>query len=402
MAVATATNARVAGGSRVLPRQGRGWAHAAREAQRVARDALRGRGEKAHGRASTDENAAGVAPEDRRIHGVDLARGLAVVGMFAAHLVVTAPMLRWSDPSTWNGVVNGSPSILFGTLAGVSLGLVTGGAAPHTATRLAVDRRRIALRAGIIFVIGFLLQLLPTPVYVILPAYAILFLLALPLLSWRPGWLLAFAGVVAVAAPFAVLAIDRLAFWESTDGQLLSLVIGWHYPFVAWIAFVAAGLALARIGLSRPIVVAAIGLVAAGVAPVGFGIVGRSTHAALTATPHETGVGETLGSGGLAIAVICGSVLLCRTPPIALILWPIRAVGSMPLTAYTAQLVAWGVWAWAQPHPEVAMFDLRGTSAFLTMTLATIAGCSLWSAFVGRGPLERLVAVATKRVVARR
>src|SRR5690606_26645416 len=66
--------------------------------------------------------AGGVVAERRgREPGIDLARGLAVFGMFAAHLLVTAPCFSWSDPGTWTAAVHGNSSILFATLAGVSL-----------------------------------------------------------------------------------------------------------------------------------------------------------------------------------------------------------------------------------------------------------------------------------------
>lgn len=65
-----------------------------------------------------------------RIAGVDLARGLAVLGMLAAHLLWLGS-LSWTEPSTWGAIVNGRSSILFATLAGVSLGLSTGGPRPR-------------------------------------------------------------------------------------------------------------------------------------------------------------------------------------------------------------------------------------------------------------------------------
>ena len=61
-----------------------------------------------------------------RIPGLDLARGLAVIGMLAAHLF-TLPEIDWTDPVTWGGIVGGRSSILFATLAGVSISIVTAG-----------------------------------------------------------------------------------------------------------------------------------------------------------------------------------------------------------------------------------------------------------------------------------
>ena len=113
--------------------------------------------------------------------GVDLARGLAVIGMFAAHLLWIPPF-HWADASTWHDVVNGRSSILFATLAGVSIGLVTGRTTPLRGTALALARSRLAVRALLVWLLGVALISLEVPVYVILPAYAVLFLLVLPLL----------------------------------------------------------------------------------------------------------------------------------------------------------------------------------------------------------------------------
>ena len=59
-----------------------------------------------------------------RVRGVDLARGLAVLGMLAAHLLVIE-RFDPTRPGTWVDVVNGRSSILFATLAGVSIALLS-------------------------------------------------------------------------------------------------------------------------------------------------------------------------------------------------------------------------------------------------------------------------------------
>ncbi|WP_156760384.1 heparan-alpha-glucosaminide N-acetyltransferase domain-containing protein [Microbacterium karelineae] len=357
--------------------------------------------------AAPGRGVAGAPPSRRarlddpgREPGVDLARGLAVFGMFAAHVVVTADAFAWGDPSSWTAAVNGNSSILFATLAGVSLALVTGGSAPHAGARLATDRARIGVRAGCVFVVGVLLLLLPTPVYVILPAYGILFALALPVLRWRPLALVAAAVGIAVIAPFAVAAIDADPFWFTPVGRAVSAALGWHYPFLAWIAFVLAGLALGRAGLSRARVVLAAGLAGVAVSAVGFAVVGRSGSPALSSEAHGTGVGEMLGSGGLAIAIVCACVLVGRTP-VRWILWPVRAVGAMPLTAYVAQLIAWSVWVWVRSADGTEVDPYRGFIAiepFWALSAATLAGCSLWALLLGRGPLEWAIAALARAV----
>lgn len=185
-----------------------------------------------------------------RIAGVDLARGLAVIGMFAAHLLLTADSFVWTEPSTWTAVVDGRSSILFATLAGVSIGLVTGGRSPLAGSRMAVARFKLVLRALMLLVLGILLIVTGVPVFVILPAYAILFLLALPFTRLRAVTVLWTAAGLAVVMPFVQPALEALPIWEAPLRDELDAMIGWHYPFTVWIAFVLAGLGIARAGVA--------------------------------------------------------------------------------------------------------------------------------------------------------
>lgn len=327
-----------------------------------------------------------------RIGGVDLARGLAIVGMLAAHLVAI-PDLDWSDPSTFGGIVHGRSSILFATLAGISIGLISGGPTPVRGPKLATARLRLLVRAGAIWVIGVLLIFLAVPVYVILPAYAVLFLLAAAVLPLRARTLLIAAAVVGVVAPFPQAVIDALPFWWTVEGADLANAIGWHYPFLTWMAFVLAGMGVARLDLRAPrvpVLVAAVGLalaVAGAALDAVWGVSEEFGETAWTGEAHSSGLFEVIGSGGFALLVVGLSVLLCRTPVTWLVL-PLRAVGSMPLTAYSAQIV---IWALARPAAEPGVFELdafRALEPFWPMTLGLIAGCTAWALVVGRGPLE--------------
>lgn len=327
-----------------------------------------------------------------RIGGVDLARGLAIVGMLAAHLVAI-PDLDWSDPSTFGGIVHGRSSILFATLAGISIGLISGGPTPVRGPTLSTVRLRLLVRAGAIWLVGVLLILLAVPVYVILPAYAVLFLLAAAVLPLRARSLFVGAAVIGLIAPFPQAAIDALPFWSTIEGADLANATGWHYPFLTWIAFVLAGMGAARLDLRRPrvpllLLVAGLALAVAGaVLDVVWGVSEEFGETAWTGEAHSSGLFEVIGSGGFALMVVGLCVLLCRTP----LTWaalPLRAVGSMPLTAYSAQIV---IWAIARPPAEPGVFELdafRALEPFWPLTLGLIAGCTVWALLIGRGPLE--------------
>ena len=152
----------------------------------------------------------------RRIGGLDVARGLAVLGMFGAHLGDTGD-LGW-DPATWRAVVDGRSSILFATLAGVSIALLSGGRTPAAGRELARARTRVLVRAAWVFAIGGVLELLDTFVAIILGVYAVLFVLALPFLRWPPARLLLAAGVVTLAGPPLVLVAGQYATARDEEG----------------------------------------------------------------------------------------------------------------------------------------------------------------------------------------
>ena len=353
-----------------------------------------------------------------RIAGVDLARGLAVLGMFAAHLLWITEPFDWFAPDTWTAVVQGRSSILFATLAGVSIGLLTGaraplregvaGAAPWApgveplpVAQMRLARGRLAVRAGMLWVLGILLIATGVPVYVILPAYAVLFLLALPL-TWLPARvLLPLAGALAVTMPFVQVVLDALPLWHTAVGEGLSLAVGWHYPFTTWIAFVVAGLGLARAGVTRLRVQLWMLVAGALLAVIGYGAdaaTGADADAEAasflgalwTARPHSTGLLEVVGTGGFAIAVLGACLLLCRTVLVWIAL-PLRAVGATPLTAYTLQLVVWALIAAATLGDTGDLVGFRALEPFWPLTIATVLCCTAWALLVGRGPLETLL-----------
>jgi uncharacterized membrane protein len=337
----------------------------------------------------------------RRVAGLDLARGLAVIGMFAAHLLWIDPFDS-TDVSTWTDVANGRSSILFATIAGVSIALITGGRIPVSGAARERASARLALRALCIWVIGVLLILTQVPVYVILPAYAILFLLALPLLRARPAFLFALAAVLGLVMPWMQALIVQLPFWDSQIGAEIGLLLGLNYPFTVWIAFIVAGLGVGRLDLRSLGTQAALVFVGAGLAILAYTLAVAfpavpDTYLALvwTADAHSDGLLEVFGSGGFALAVLGLCLLLTRPwregawlSPIGWLALPLRAVGSMPLTAYVGQIIAWWV---LQPAPEPGESTLeafRETDPFVPFVVWTIVLCTLWALLVGRGPLE--------------
>jgi hypothetical protein len=369
-------------------------------------------------------NLASLEPP-RRLPGIDLARGLAVIGMFAAHLAIVTP-LEWGRPETWSGLVSGRSSILFATLAGVSLAIVSAAATARERTgrggpvRWWGVRTQLALRAVLIWLLGITLDDLDVPVYVILPAYGILFLIGIPLLRLPTGGLFALAALLALTMPFAVTAIDQtVAGSPDREGIEDTLrLFGWNYPFLLWAAFIAAGIGAGRMLLAAPRRAWAVLAAGAVLAGLGYGIIGPLGNraaarsrlldepigsdswvlAVLQDTPHSSGAGEAIGTGGFALAMI-GACVLIGTTPLRWLLWPLRAAGSMPLTAYVSHILIWAVWISVGTARDPALdpwTDFRALDPFWPMTIGVLVGCSLWAALVGKGPMEALLGVLTR------
>jgi uncharacterized membrane protein YeiB len=358
-----------------------------------------------------DTPAAGTRPTlvpGGRVGGLDVARGIAVLGMFGAHLGDTGE-LGWS-PDTWMALVDGRPSILFATLAGVSLALLSGGRTPATGRELARARTRILVRAAWVFAIGGVLELLDTDIAVILGVYAALFVLALPFLRWPPTRLLLTAGVVALAAPPLTLAVGQYATELDEEGNAFTfLMFTGYYPAAVWLSFVLVGLAVGRsdLGAARVragLVVGGTGAAVLGylggwvstrqLAPgqdldgieAGFGTSGSWDPAWFAgAQPHTSTTFEVVGSGGVAVAVI--GVCLVVADLLPRLTYPLASVGALALTVYSAQIVAIRVLA--------AGDDDWGTWAAFTLTALVLT--TIWRLQLGRGPLERLLTWSSRR-----
>lgn len=338
--------------------------------------------------------------------GVDLTRGVAVLGMFTAH--VGAAGTSWSDPAGWLRLADGRSAATFAVLAGVSLGLVSGGAVAQEGTDLSRTRVRLLVRCGLLAVLGVLLVALDTPVAVILPAYAVILALAVPLLRWRPVALLGLAAGVLVVGPPVVLAADRAAAAGTgwVREQPLELLVGGYYPAVVWIAYVLVGLAVARLDLRArwtPVwcVVAGTGLAAAGYLTGALGgalVPAGAARELLDVTPHADTAPEVTGNAGVALVLLGSLVLLGRWVADHRVartaLAPLEATGALALTAYCGHVVAIALLG----DDVVRSATNAGLAAFVVVTLAATWA---WRSALGRGPLERLVHEVSTRAAER-
>ncbi|EPH41255.1 DUF418 domain-containing protein [Streptomyces aurantiacus] len=379
------------------------------------------------------ERAAG--PSTGRLVGIDLARGLAVFGMFAAHL--------GPDPSEGGAtgflmeLTHGRSSALFALLAGFSLILLTGRRAPKTgrAGRQAVTR--VVIRAFVLLALGQALTLAGAPVFVILAFYGLYFLLVLPLhrLSARTLGLIAAGGALVLPQVLYVIRL-RLedggldgAFWTWPTGAdgLVSLLFTGTYPALTWLPFVIAGMAVARLDLASHSVRIRLAVTGAALAVVGHGgswlalhLVpgGASPHVGsawgagsvtsawwsdvaeypssdtaawlLVASPHSETTPSIVGSTGVALLVLCACLAATEAwPRFRHLVKPVIAVGAMSLTAYVFHIAGMYVLG----IEELPSSPLRVLAGFIVAVTVFAAG---WSCFFRRGPLEWCLAEVTK------
>lgn len=347
-----------------------------------------------------------------RLVGVDIARALAIFGMFAAHILVNVGELGWA-PRTWDALVTGRSSILFGVLAGVSVALMTGRTLPPTGPALVQARIRLMVRGMLIWVIGGVLDGFVHPVAIILQVYGVTFFLLVPMLRWRVRTLVATALGLIVLGPLVGVGLRWLATQSPSlspdSSELFTMMVDGPYAGFLWLGLGCIGLAAGRADLTaRRTQLTLLGAGTLGML-IGYGgsaLLGDPTvevytappaprdgppvdfnvtdalAALLVAEPHSGSPTEGLGSGGFALTVL--AICLLLPPAVTRALRPIAAVGSMALTVYVVQILAL---VWVDPR-TTADNDVLVLASFVVvaMLLATF-----WSTFVGRGPLETLL-----------
>ncbi|MGL4306304.1 MAG: heparan-alpha-glucosaminide N-acetyltransferase domain-containing protein [Mycobacteriaceae bacterium] len=359
--------------------------------------------------------------DSSRITGLDLARGIAVLGMVAAHLYAGALIPRWSVPDTWLGLVNGRSAILFAILAGVSLALLSGQTEPPTGHVLVRARTRILVRAVLIYLIGGLLTLFVTPLAIILPTYAALFVIVLPVLRWSARSLFIFAAILAMIMPLIVqLLITALPQFQLVNIHFFDLMVSGPYPVLLWCVFILVGLGIGRLDLTNHSVQLSVLGVGVCLVIVGYGLgalseslIGAPTSvfdsslstesiSDVSATPgsiverlagsrpHSGSTCEIIGSTGFAISIIA-LCLLCASR-LRVFLFPLAAVGSMALTVYICHVLEYFI------LDKIGWVDADSAAMNCALSASVILiFCSAWAPLMGRGPAERLLSYVSNR-----
>ncbi|QYX82296.1 DUF418 domain-containing protein [Streptomyces akebiae] len=396
---------------------------------------------------ASSESAGQVSgrPSMGRLVGLDLARALAVFGMYIVHI---APMdsPQGSVGSWVYFLAEGRSSALFATLAGFSLMLIAGRREPKTGLAGRQAKARIAIRAVILLALGTVLAMEYGDI-IILAYYGVYFLLALLLVRLSARTLALIAAGIALVMPQLAFVVKM---WLSDSVQqtinaydplerlstvgVLDLLLTGLYPTITWMAFVTTGMALARLDLSAPVVRRRLAVLGAGLATAAYGLATLLTGASavwnvgggggpssgsgpgsmgsgsavsgsmgsapggpelsasdlLGAVSHTGTTFDTIGCAGIAILVIVATTAaMDRLPLLRRLAKPVIAVGTMSLTAYVGHFLAQSAW------PASGAGTTTSWVPVLTYILTAIVFATIWSRFFRRGPLEYLLNAAT-------
>ncbi|WP_344594115.1 DUF418 domain-containing protein [Actinomadura vinacea] len=385
--------------------------------------------------------ASRAAPPEGRLLGLDLARGLAVLGMFAAHI---GPDIVDGDAGgAVNQLTHGRSAALFALLAGVSVVIISGRRRPKSGREGRRARAKIAIRGVALVALGTAVAMLPSPVDVIIAYYGLCFLLALPLARLPAKTLAVIAAFLAVAGPlvsFGVRALVEHRSWEhavtafdpierlSGEGVVDLLLTG-PYPAMTWMPYVVAGMALGRLDLMSGRVRRRLAVAGPALAVFGYGasclvfhllpgvraavgdsgwfdsgpvtwwvgpetgtVSTRAPALLLVAAPHSGTPLEILGNVGVAITiVVCALAVVTAAEArrrVRRSLLPVIAVGSMSLSVYVGHVLALA----ALDTVDAA----SGLPVLVAFVVAALVLATLWARRFRRGPLEYLLNAATR------
>ncbi|WP_257159401.1 DUF418 domain-containing protein [Corynebacterium cystitidis] len=353
-----------------------------------------------------------------RVDGLDLARAIAIFGMFVMH------SFYHQDPDNWfYRLFQGRSTILFTVLAGVSVILMS------RTRAVGASLAQFVVRGLLLVALGLTITTAHTGPIVILTTYGALYLLVAPLLFRAPGWLQAvLAATGALLFPWLSMlwrthlqpVEGAVPTWpmliDDPSGTLELLIVTGGFPVLTFapvfVAGMATGNALVKwrtawdglIGIGGVLAAAGLWLSSVFLSRSGFvdkqaarGVELEEFTALLRSAtgvtpvddagwlwvyvPHSGSVAELIGSIGAALLVIGVCVLVCLWRPFNILVYPLRAVGRMPLSVYTAHIVFLG---WLSSRDmNLAWVEWSWVNLLVPLVFAPV-----WLLFFKRGPLE--------------
>ncbi|WP_027501886.1 heparan-alpha-glucosaminide N-acetyltransferase domain-containing protein [Rhodococcus sp. UNC363MFTsu5.1] len=375
-----------------------------------------------------------------RLRGIDLARSLAVLGMIAVHSLDDYD--ADGNPTMSYSLSAGHASAMFAVLAGVAIAFLSGRRRLPRGPQSRGTAASLVARAGMLGLIGLSLGYTEIDYgVVILPYYAVMFLLAVPLvyLGTRTLAVLAVASAALMPAlsqlvrPHLPEPFTRQLSWETVlvkpIESLANLLFTGEFPVVVWMTYVLVGIVVGRLdlsslrinawltgfgallvslsatlswmvlhpfdGLNRLEAITDPDTLAEVLAFGSDGTVPTDTWWWLGVNGPHTGTSldlmNTIGSSLLVLG-LCLLLFRIGRPPLAravnIVTAPLVAVGTMSLTVYVGHIMF--------INSDFDMYD--ATEGYLRQVLVICVVALAWRATAGRGPLEGLVTAVTTRV----
>jgi len=337
-------------------------------------------------------------------------------------------------------LAGGRASALFAVLAGTSLVLVAGSRSPLRGREWRASYAGIAVRAGLVALLGLLLGEVDSGIAVILTYYGVLFLLAGPFLALRTRHLVvvlvAWVGLAPVVGfavrsglPATSYAVPSFGMLSEPGRLALDLLITGYYPALTWLPYLLLGIVVGRLDLGSLRASGLLAGVGAGAMAVGvvvsdallsrpgvkgelirtfagdgwrgdlattlvhglYGVVPaaeepRSWWWLAVRAPHTGTTPDLLVTGGSALVVLGLCLLVGRAAPRTGRV--IFGAGAMTLTLYSLHVILRSDGLW----------DGRDTATFAGQALLVLVVGAAYALAGHRGPLERLVGVLSSEV----
>jgi uncharacterized protein len=343
----------------------------------------------------------------QRIHGIDVARAIAILGMvlvnFRGKLSAYASDLAWLE---WaSNRIEGKPAALFVVLAGIGISLRTRRAREH------LRREQVSLlqRAAILFGLGMLM--LPLWDWDILHFYGVFLALAALWLDVRDRTLLWLAGFFVAGE---VVLFNAFDWWADKDvwsarGAVKNVWFNGLHPVFPWMAFLLLGMWLGRLDLRDPALRRRLILVALALAILAEcfdaaarpGDLGKLVDCQWLRTwPRPARPMFVLSGTAIAVVVLCACIELAERGANNRLVLALVATGQLAFTLYVL-------------HAIVIVVSMRVGFSALALELAMIYGASFFAAGViasvwwrkraHEGPLEGIIRrVADHQVASRK
>ncbi|MEN7551301.1 heparan-alpha-glucosaminide N-acetyltransferase domain-containing protein [Rapidithrix thailandica] len=353
---------------------------------------------------------------EKRIIGIDVARGLAIIGMILVNFKIAFGGLGNEWIRTMVGLLEGKAAATFVVLAGVGIAFISNSAVEsNNAQKLTKVRARIFKRALFLFIVGLIyLPLWPADILHFYGVYMLITLLVLPVSN---SMIVGLAVCIVALYPLLMAlwnydagwnyeTLEYTGFW-TVKGFLNNLFYNGFHPVFPWVAFMLVGVWFGRqdlrnerfllksAGISSGIFVCTVVLSRLFIA--GFSFAGQEEVEALFGTSPMPPLPFYMISGSsIAITVISVCILLSSKFEHTTMIQSLKNTGQLALTFYVAHVVIGMVVMDLISQNTMGAFSIEFSLGYaLVFSVACIVFANVWKRKQPHGPLEGLMRKVT-------